>query len=195
MAKPSSVIVLHQDLVKSPAWLHLNGPAVHVYLLFRTKCQIGRLPGKSGKRDRVFLNQGRIQFTYREARERWGFTGSRFRRGLDDLIAHGFLDVAASGMGVHKVVTLYAISERWRLWGTPDFVEGVRPKPPIANPGFRPGNTHGKKRHEKKESSVKSEHGAVYEIEHGDDLAVYEIEHGDATPKSSQTHDSAEVTS
>ncbi|HSW01341.1 MAG TPA: hypothetical protein VLI39_14300 [Sedimentisphaerales bacterium] len=191
--KPSSVIVLRQDLVKSPAWLHLNGPAVQVYLLFRTKCQIGRLPGKSGKRDRVFLNQGRIQFTYREARERWGFTPSRFRRAVDDLTVHGFIDVTASGMGVHKVVTLYAISERWRLWGTPDFVGVERPKPSIMNPGFQRGNKLGKRRQKKQQSSVKSEHGAVHEIEHGVDLAVREIEHGEKSPKSTQTQYLAEV--
>ncbi|MBN1506010.1 MAG: hypothetical protein JW955_04145 [Sedimentisphaerales bacterium] len=46
MAKQSTVIVLEVRLVKSPVWLLLSGRAKTAYLLFRTKCQMGKPPGK-----------------------------------------------------------------------------------------------------------------------------------------------------
>jgi len=178
MSKRGSVIVLAQDLVKSNVWLSLSGTAKGVYLLFRTKCQFAQAPGKPGKRGMIIANNGEIVFTYAEARSRYKITASRFRRALDELVHKGFIDVEATGMGVHKVSTLYAISERWRQYGSPDFSEAERPEPSISNPGFRPNNRLWQ-RARKKKSSVESAHGAVCESAHGDILAVCESEHGE----------------
>lgn len=176
MAK-GSVIVLEQSLVKSKAWLALSGAAPIVYLIFRTKCRIDKPPGKPGKRRRVILNNGELVFTYIEAKSRYGISPSRFRRAIDELIAKGFIDIADTGMGVHKVATCYAISERWRDYGTPGFKEVKRPKPKIANPGFKRGNTLWKKA-QKKKSSDENAHGTVYAVEHGELLAMHTGAHG-----------------
>jgi len=177
MAKTSSVIVLEQVLVKSKAWLSLSGTAKDVYLLFRTKCQMGKTPGKPKKHEWGILNNGQIVFTYVEAKEKYGITSSRFRRALDELIHKGFMDVAATGMGVHKVETLYAISDRWRDHGTSHFKEVSRPRSTIANPGFKPGNKFWQMSR-RKNSSVVNEHGVVRTDVHGDILAVYTNAHG-----------------
>lgn len=73
-------------------------------------------------------NNGEIQFTYLEAKEKWGILGSRFTRAIDDLIRVGLIDIAKTGCGLHKDVTLYAISDRWKKFGTDEFVEMKRPK-------------------------------------------------------------------
>jgi hypothetical protein len=140
MRKPGNAVYINRVLLKSRAWLSLSGVAPQVYMLFRTKCQMGRRPGKPGKRDWMILNNGEITFSYREAKRQYGITAPRFRRALDDLIEKGFIDVTASGMGVKRVKSLYAISDRWRDYGTPAFREAKRPKPSIANPGFKRGN-------------------------------------------------------
>lgn len=181
MAKASTVIVLEQRLLKSPVWLSLNGAAKAVYLLFRTKCKMGRPPGKPGKRAWMILNNGELVFTYKEAAKKYGFTRSRFRRALDELIEKGFIDVEATGMGVRKVTTYYAISERWRDYGTAAFRQVKRPKPSIANPGFKPGNKLWRKA-AKKNASVESAHGAVREDEHGEETTVRVCEHGESEP-------------
>lgn len=178
MGKPSTVIVLESRLVKSAAWLSLGGTAKSVYLLFRTKCQMGRPPGKPHKRDWTILNNGELIFTYREAEKKYGFTASRFRRALDELIETGFIDVTATGMGVHKVTTFYAISTRWREYGTPDFQKARRPKGSIANPGFKRGNQLWRSGR-RKNASVENEHGAVRENASGKEDAMRESEHGD----------------
>jgi hypothetical protein len=72
--------------------------------------------------------------------KRHGISKSRFGWALKELVAKGFIDIANTGMGVHKVETWYAISERWRNYGTPQFKEVKWPKPNIANPGYERGN-------------------------------------------------------
>jgi hypothetical protein len=178
VAKQGAVIVLEQRLVKSPVWLSLSGTAKTVYLLFRTKCKMGRPPGKPGKRDWTILNNGELVFTYREASSKYEITASRFRRALDELIGRGFIDVEATGMGVQKVTTVYAVSDRWRDYGTPAFRAAKRPQPSIANPGFKRGNKLWQKM-TKKKASVENVHGAVHENEHGEQMTVQMNAHGE----------------
>ncbi len=140
MAKKSTIIVLDIALVKSQAWLSLSGVAPQVYTLFRTKCQISKRYGTHGRHQRTITNNGEIEFTYLEAEKKYGISKDRFARALDQLIDRGLIDVKSSGMGVHKVKTWYAISERWIDYGTPAFCEAKRPGPNISNQGFRKGN-------------------------------------------------------
>ena len=176
MAK-SKVIVLDQCLVKSEAWLSLRGAATVVYLIFRTKCRFAKRQGKPGKRGPVIINNGEIVFTYDEAEKKCRISRKRFGRALRELMAKGFIDIAASGTGVHKVETWYAISERWRKYDTPQFKEVEWPKPNIANPGFKRGNKLWMKAHKKK-SSDENVHGAVCENEHDTIFTMRTNEHG-----------------
>lgn len=176
MAK-GDVIVLKQRMVKSEVWLSLSRTAIIVFLIFRTKCQIGKPPGKPGKRGPVIINNGEIVFTYHEAKKKYGISKNRFTRALKELVTKGFINIADTGMGVHKVTTYYAISERWQDYDTPEFRDVTWPKPKIANPGFKRGNKLWQKAR-KKQSSDESEHGAVHNIEHGELLAMYTNVHG-----------------
>jgi len=138
------VIVLEQQLIKSQAWLELRGYAQAVYLLFRCKCQIQKRKGRPGKKDnlsKIVANNGELVFTYNEAKKKYGITYPRFSRAIGELIEKGFIDIAATGMGVHKVTTLYAISERWQDYGTPEFKKIGRPKRSIAI-GFKKKSTN-----------------------------------------------------
>jgi hypothetical protein len=164
----NSVVVIDQRMLKSRAWLSLKGISPQVYLLFRTRCQI---------ENRCIANNGKLVFTYKQALRDYSIKPSRFRRGIDDLIDKGFLDITGSGLGVFKVTTEYAISDRWQRYGEADFVVGSRPAASIKNPGFQRGNHLGRNV-SKKFSSVEFEHGHVRQFEHGPSIAVRESEHG-----------------
>ena len=82
------------------------------------------------------VNNGQIVFPYVEAQRDFGITSPRFRRALKQLVAKGFLDVAHRGGGLEGDATKYAISERWRAYGTPGFEAATMPK-------GRPWTTHG----------------------------------------------------
>jgi len=72
----------------------------------------------------MILNNGQIQYSYKEAIER-GITRPAFARALDTLIQRGFIDIAKQGSGgKHRDASLYSISERWRKWGRADFDPG-----------------------------------------------------------------------
>jgi hypothetical protein len=179
----SGVIVLDKLMVQSPAWLSLSGTAIIVYLLFRCKCQFAKKSKRQGKRseglmERI-LNNGEIEFTYIEAKKERGITKGRFVRAIDELIVKGFLDVTEPGGGVHKLKTLYGISERWRDYGTPSFRQARRPERSIKC-GFRKGNKLWQKAKRKKSSAIRAHGGALAmrKNAHGEILAMRTDAHG-----------------
>jgi len=130
--KASPVIFWERDLLESRAWLDLGGVAPQVYSLFRCRVQVVRegKPGRGQQRRSPYriANNGRLVFSYQEALHKYGFTSPRFRRALEELVEKGFLDVAHAGGGTEGDATLYAISDRWRSYGTPDFKAATLPK-------------------------------------------------------------------
>jgi hypothetical protein len=135
-----------RDIVKSGVFRSLSKTAIFVYLDFRLKCKWQPMKVKEGKNRWGIINNGEIEYTYSEA-EKKGISRSSFMRSLDELIKKGFIDVAHSGSGGAKGdKSKYVISERWRKYDTPDFIEASRPKDMRTGRGFRTGNEHWKKR-------------------------------------------------
>jgi len=133
----SDIIVIERDLLKSKTFRGLPGTAKDVYFDFRMKCRIKSRKAKAGRKsEREILNNGELEYCYSEA-EKKGIPKSTFMNSLDALIGRGFIDVAHSGSGGKKGdKSKYAISERWRAWGTDDFVEASRPKDTRSGRGF-----------------------------------------------------------
>jgi len=84
--------------------------------------------GPKGRQSWGITNNGEIVFSYSEAQKKYGLTKRRFRDALDKLIELGFIDIAHHGGGLMGDCTLYAISERWRNYGTHEFIQETRPK-------------------------------------------------------------------
>lgn len=177
----SGVIVLEQTMIKSSAWLSLSATAILVYLLFRCKCQIAKKSRRQDKHSEGLmerlLNNGELVFTYIEAAQKHKITAGRFRRAIDELVEKGFIDITATGMGVHKVESWYAISDRWRDWGTESFKSAKRPEPNIRGCGFRKGNKLWQKARRKKSTAIRA-HGTMCKIAHGEILVMRTGVHG-----------------
>lgn len=132
--------------VKSEAWRALKTPAAYlVYTLFMTKCKVEQVPERpmSSQKKWIIANNGEIQFSYKEAGDKWGISNGVFTRAIDELIRVGLIDIIHSANGLHQDVTLYAISDRWRKFGTDGFVVKERQKRKVQY-GFAKGNEHGK---------------------------------------------------
>jgi len=173
--KVSGVIVLEKAQIMSLAWLGLTGCAQSVYLLFRCRCRIEKL---QGKRRRMFIsNNGELVFTYKSALNDYGITAPRFRRAIDELIISGFIDIAATGQGTFKAVTFYAISDRWRAFGTKDYVAAKRSKRGAGYPGFHKKNKLWQERLKKKSTDA-NVHGAMYANVRRELIAMYTNVHG-----------------
>ena len=137
-------VYIERPLIKSKAFQTLRLPASHLVLMvFMTKRQIGI--HKTSKREQFYIaNNGEIEFTQKEALYKYGVSQGKFTRAIDELLSKGFIEIAATGAGVHKIKTLYTISERWRDYGKADFEPSPpRKKKPI-NGGFRKGNKFGR---------------------------------------------------
>jgi len=73
----SGIIVIERELLQSDAFRQLNGTAKTVYFDFLMKCRVKTHKPKSGrKRERIILNNGKIEYTYSEAEKRGAATGN-----------------------------------------------------------------------------------------------------------------------
>jgi hypothetical protein len=120
-----------RSLITSKAFLSLKtAAACQVTLIFLNKCKWEKVQGKTAKRKAPYFlaNQGKIQFSYKEAKQKYGMSSGKFTRAIDEVVENGLIDIAKSGLGLHKDVTLYAISDRWLKFGTDEFVIQKRPK-------------------------------------------------------------------
>ena len=124
----SDTITIDRALFKSNAWLSLTGVAPQVLTLFLLRRQMVQANRKKGRDNWVCANNGEIIFTYAEAKEKYGITERRFHQALDELIEHGFIDIATPANSLIKQPTKYSISERWRKYGTSDFEKVSRTK-------------------------------------------------------------------
>ena len=128
MTKKSSVIVIEKEVTRSKAFRSLKlSASVIVYHDFLAKRVMSKQKGKPGKRGWVIENNGRIEYSYSEAL-RNGISKPRFARAISELVEVGLIDIAHSGGGYDGDKSLYAISHRWRKFGTKEFEKQTRPK-------------------------------------------------------------------
>jgi hypothetical protein len=134
-----------KKMITSAAFRSLKIPAAcQVFMIFLTKCTPKQIDGKPNRKDGWYIaNNGEIQFTYKEAWEKWGISSNKFTRAIDELIRVGLIDITKSGFGLRKDESRYAISDRWENFGTNEFVVKKRQKRK-QNLGFTKGNSYGR---------------------------------------------------
>ena len=132
-----NVLWTDKSLRESSAFRALNGMALLVLMDFYSKKHMKKKP----RAKHVFTNNGEFVYTYKEAGKR-GVSKSAFMRALDTLIEGGFIDVTVTGAGRYRSESRYALSNRWRHWGTDKFVPAKRnPHGRNKEYGFQPGHT------------------------------------------------------
>ena len=120
-----------RSVIMSKAFLGLKTAAsCQVYMIFLSKCRWEKVQARPMSREKEWeiTNNGQIQFTYVEADEKYSIPDGKYTRALDDLIRVGLIDITKTGSGLRRDVTLYAISDRWKKFGTDEFVVKKRPK-------------------------------------------------------------------
>ena len=111
---------IEKGLIKSNAARKLSGDAWRVLMIFMTKRQLKKVPGRS--RDYICTNNGEIVFTYQEA-EKHGYSNKQFSRAIRKLVELGFIDIEQYGGQAKGNYNQYAISDRWKRYAKPDFIE------------------------------------------------------------------------
>ena len=110
--------MLTREMMQSIAWRKLDTYAIAAFIHIAIKY--------NGK------NRDDLSLTYAEAKQL--MAAHRFKKSIDMLVEFGFIDLVRSG-GVWKKCNIFALSERWRLFGTDKFVRG---KKAVVDPNFNP---------------------------------------------------------
>ena len=136
---------ISKRMITSKAFRSLStAPACQVFMIFLTKCVPKQIDGKPKRKDNWYIsNNGEIQFTYKEAWEKWSIDSSKFTRAIDENVRVGLIDITKSGFGLKKDESRYAISDRWERYGTDEFVIKKRKKRKQSL-GFAKGNKYGR---------------------------------------------------
>jgi hypothetical protein len=114
---------IEPEMMESEAFRSLSGTAKWILLRFNQKREWSNV--KIGGKKKTVYQTDRLTFTYAEAKH-FGISGSAFWRGIKELVRRGFIDVehrgGTFGHGEIRDYTRFKISDRWKLWGKPEFV-------------------------------------------------------------------------
>jgi hypothetical protein len=155
-----------KELIESKAYAAIKTATAHKILSYFFLKRQFELIGRQGKEQWDIKNNGEIVFTYKEAQWRYGIAETSFGNAIDELLDKGFIDIVASGQGTYKVTNFYAISDRWRFYGTSDYEKPkLRTGKPI-NRGFQKGNQYGRNCLEKKNITVAGQHSSTVTGQH-----------------------------
>lgn len=121
-------VQLYHDMLDSPAFHDLSGSQAKLFLYCRREAfgraqsdyESGNIEGLSfsGESSRLFyLNEALVKKQHKlyNANDKRGF-----RRDMEALVSHGFVDVVLNRAVSHKP-NVYALSTRWTKWGTEEF--------------------------------------------------------------------------
>lgn len=99
-------VALENKMTDSAPWKDLHHSARYLYFEIKKKW--------------AGLDRANITFTHREAGE--FMSGDTFKKYRNELVKNGFIDVVSRG-GLWGKKAVFALSDRWKQWGTKDFKE------------------------------------------------------------------------
>ena len=109
--KPSgSFVTIADDMMQSEAWKSLNAMARALYLEIKSKYR----PEKSANGTVIDFHKEKVILPETEWKQLFG-NYNTFRKYLDILIEHGFLEKPQSGKNT-RTPNLYWFSDKWQKW-------------------------------------------------------------------------------
>jgi len=124
-------IYLPWEIPDSDAFKELSAKGIQVLLRFLQKRTWANLKVK--KKKKIIYDNNGLSFTYAEAQE-LGISKSQFLEILKRLIELGFIDMEHQGGGLARDYSRFALSERYRDYGKPDFKKVVKKR--VLQPGL-----------------------------------------------------------
>ena len=144
--KEGPYVPLPYAQLKSPAWRHLSGQAVKLWLELHTRFNGG--------------NNGQLRLSYAEAGETLGMGKATVQRAYDELVAHGFIVLEKEGNSYHRRAHEWRLTTKpvqkpkgkematneWGRWQPPKTKRGSETEPsasslvPFQNPKRRHGS-------------------------------------------------------
>lgn len=110
------------ELLHSSAFASLRSPsAVKVPLWLHEPLKVVKQKGKRGKNKWCPVNIDSLSLTYMDANLR-GLSIQQYSGAIKELHEKGFIEIVRIGMATKGMYTIYSLSNRWRTYGTDDFL-------------------------------------------------------------------------
>lgn len=113
----SGLIRIEKSLLRSKAFKELPGSPKYILFQFLCKRRFVKMNGSY-----QFVNDKELVFTYEDALNKHGYPASKFTRAIDELFKYGFISIEKYGGHAKGNWTLYGLSDRWKKYGTEDFI-------------------------------------------------------------------------
>ena len=107
---------IEREMFESKAFLSLKGFAPQLLLLFLGKRDRQLVLGKDGKEQHRFVNLDNLTMPYMTLEKTYHISRPRIVRGIDELLAKGFLKVRHPGGAYKQDKTIYALIDKWLIW-------------------------------------------------------------------------------
>ena len=123
-------LYIDKILRKSTAFRELSNVKYAYIVLFEFVARAKRIKKKRARKDPInyhIANNGKLKFSYSEAKA-MGISRELFIKIIRLLVKVGFIDRSHRGGGCEGDQSLYALSDRWREYGTPHFIYKEIPK-------------------------------------------------------------------
>jgi hypothetical protein len=133
-------LILSKAMLRSKAFISLTGAAKQILLELCMRITLDRYkPCKRHKEDTRYYakNNGTLVLTYKGIHKQFGYSTATISKAIDQLVSHGFIEIAELGCGVKRQSHKIALTTNWKQYKTDDFkpCNGKADRP--VNRGFK----------------------------------------------------------
>ena len=114
-------------MLRSKAFVTLTGAAKQILLELRIRLIVeSYAPRRRDKDSRRYYakNNGKLILSYKSIHRQFGYSTATISRAIDQLVAHGFIEIAELGCGVKRQSHKIALIKNWQNFGTENFRPG-----------------------------------------------------------------------
>ena len=155
-------LILSKKMLRSKAFVKLTGAAKQIILELYMRLKVNKYnPRKPNRESERFYaqNNGELALSYKSIHKQFGYSTATISKAIDQLVAHGFIEIAELGCGVKRQSHKIALIKNWQDYGTESFRPGQgKPKAGPVNKGFKK-----KKQAENLETTVETKAGTTSE--------------------------------
>ncbi|MBN2594804.1 MAG: hypothetical protein JXA81_14955 [Sedimentisphaerales bacterium] len=120
-------LILSKKMLRSPAFVCLTGAAKQIILELYMRLKLDQYnPRKPNRESKRFYakNNGELVLSYKSIHKQFGYSTATISKAIDQLVVHGFIEIAELGCGVKRQSHKIALIRNWQDYGTENFQPG-----------------------------------------------------------------------
>jgi len=138
---PNDRLVLSKKMLRSKAFIRLTGAAKQILIELYMRLTLDKYQPRKPHRnsERYYAkNNGELILSYISIQKQFGNSTATISKAIDQLVSHGFIEIAELGCGVKRQSHKIALIKNWQDYGTENFRPGKgKSKSGPVNRGFK----------------------------------------------------------